>query len=236
MDDSRHLTGINPFMALICASMAVGLLAWEFAFHRVFSGATVDLVPEPAIVDLGDIPEGVYPGSIGLVNVSQQSIALKAIYANCRCASTSLTRQHIHPDQPGKALYEWDVRGLEGPASSIISIAYRNDTSESEKIASFELRANVLPDFTVDPQHLTFNRTETHGTILFHPKQFKSLQLLDARCVHPAFRVTLRQAERLIEVSYDPARWLDHHGTVDLIVATNSHNQPERRVKLVVIN
>jgi len=70
--------------------------------------------------------------------------------------------------------------------------------------------------------------------VTFSPKAMKTLVVSEAYSTHRAFSAEVLPGTTRVRVAFDPRQWESDIGTAYVIVQTNSPNEPQCRVPLVV--
>jgi hypothetical protein len=187
-------------------------------------------------MDLGSVEQGSKcVRTFDLVNQAKVDVRITKVVTSCDCVQGEMSTQVLAPGAHGSIDIAWEIGRKRGKILTQVLIGYVIGTDKNEYLLPLQMRAAVDPDFDYTPDRVVFDR-EVAGmvTIVFTPKRFQPMRLLDATCSHRAFSAVLRPDRNEVAVQYDPRRWSGDRDTEVLTLRTNSPRQPLCSIELVV--
>ena len=207
-------------------------------FARPETSATQEpLRVNPTTYNCGILRQGATAkATFHLTNTAAVPLRIADILLRCGCTSSEISKKLLDPGETADLEITWEVGSRRNETSTNLLIL---STLEDKKLfqTRLELVANVDPDVNYNPVELVFEENQPQERIVtFNPNGMKTLVLSEAFSTNRAFKTTLSPEKRQVSVAFDPRRWHSDIGVVHLVVRTNSPNEPECRVPLIVHN
>lgn len=189
--------------------------------------------------DFGKSPQGAtVAGSFTLTNESSDVVEVSDIQKGCDCTEVNVSKSTLQPGTSASLNATWLIGPRRGPSSSFIGVVY-NYVHDGKKTAPAKAMvrfvADVVPDFGFEPDPITFESGVSGSkTLRLLPVNFPDVRLKDASCVHQAFTISPDPKTNTITIKFDHCSWTDENRYAELMVATNSPNEPQCRIPLNV--
>lgn len=130
----------------------------------------------------------------------------------------------------------WEIGTKRGKIGTNVEVFYIKSIGDAPRKVTTKLIADVMPDLYYSPEELHFCRGRaSKQSIIFSPGSLARCEVLDAQCTHRAFQLSLNRAERMLDIIFDPKLWSQDMESAQVIVKTNSPNEPICRIPLWVV-
>jgi hypothetical protein len=173
--------------------------------------------------------------SFTLVNKGPEGVRVVSVSKKCDCTDAKLEKYFINPGESTTLSVTWEIGAKRGKASSNVEVIYIISTGGVPQELMTELTADVLPDLNFSPEELHFGSGLTNKqSIIYSPASFAKLEVLSAQCSHRAFQVVLNRIESRLEITFDPEIWPQDVDSAQVVVKTNSPNEPICHIPLWV--
>jgi hypothetical protein len=185
--------------------------------------------------DLGKVPQGSqFETRFKLRNSISGEINLLTVLKSCACLSPELSKSTLAPGEETELVVQWRSGAFRGRSASDLIVVYV-DAEGKRRGSRLRITADVIPDVDYSPASLVFQSGQKASReIIFKPGGQKALSLLTAACTHRAFQARLDVERGKVDVAFNPDEWPDEDASVELIIQTNSPNEPILRIPLRV--
>lgn len=226
--DLTDATGKALLVGSIAAlSISVALIGYAILLYWNSFQRDHQVVAIPDVIDIGRVPQGIHSADADLKNNSNGSVRILHVRKSCDCSEVAVPNGDIAPGKKVHLTCRWNTRGQRGDVHTTLAVAYSAGKDDEQHYAIITLRAHVIPDFTFDPERLEFEQEHTETKrVAFLPKRLDSLRLYEASVSHPAFDATIDANAIAVKVTFRSERWLAERGPIELMVRSNSENEP----------
>ncbi len=207
------------------------------------------LTLDPAVVDFGTVRQhDELQRSVRLRNTSGQRLSIVEVTRGCECASTTLSRRNLAPDQEATLDVVWRVGARHGASDTSCTLMTAPvDNARNFGWTTVTLRAKVQAEYGVSAEQLTFRRAggvqEKH--VDFWPaKGCEQVDLLEVYTNHLAIDAEIDKDRRRFTVQFDPDQWptstrstdprLVGRGEARVTLKTTSKAEAFRELKVAV--
>ena len=185
--------------------------------------------------DFGTVRQGSkVEAAFQLENGFPEPVQIKQVHQSCDCTDVSLSKDTLGPGETATLKVVWHVGKRRGPTETVLQLAYTRGQMPLRRL-DLRLRAEVLPDFTLRPNSLTFTKGK-RGTqrVTFVPEQKADATIRRVWCDQQSFTAKVLPDGRQVEVVFDPTHWLPERAKATLFVESNSTNETVAKVELSV--
>jgi len=190
---------------------------------------------EPLAHDFGVVRQGTTATvTFHLTNTASRPLRILQVVSGCDCTSAEIPQRPLDAGESVELPVTWKAGSRRGRVASDLLIF---SSLAEEKLVQTRLRleADVDPDVAYDPPDLVFEEGRAEDRMVtFSPKAMKTLVVSEAYSTHRAFSAEVLPGTTRVRVAFDPRQWESDIGTAYVIVQTNSPNEPQCRVPLVV--
>jgi hypothetical protein len=146
-----------------------------------------------------------------------------------------ISKSSLGPGEGGDITAVWKTGRSRGRSRTVLSVVYALDGGEKARRLTLSLHADVVPDLSCDPSVLSFHLGAAAKQVVFlHPAATKPIEVKRAYCAHRAFNAKLSADQSQVEVEFDPSLWVSGYGKSQLLLETDSANDPTCIVALGV--
>lgn len=222
---------------IVCMVGAMALLGYAGA--SVLLGrptADMDLLAEPEVFDFGTVERGQHPAQIRLLNNSSQQIRIVHVIKSCDCASVQYSTEPFAPGEHATLDCEWDTAHKRGESSTLIHVAYKLDRDERLRKMTIGLRGEIVPDFTVAPEKIQFERDRAgHAEIQFAATQGADVRLHSVSTTHPSLTAAVDDETQTVYVQFSPHKWPGGAHTPEVLMLSSSPHEPAFHVPVRIV-
>jgi hypothetical protein len=190
---------------------------------------------EPSCFDCGVLRQGeTAKAKFRLTNAGSAPLKIKEVLSHCGCTSIGVPKKPIAPGETAELAIRWEIGTRRNKTATdllILSTVQDKALFQTQVV----MKADVTPDIDYDPSELVFDEGKPREHIVtFSPKAIQKVALSEAYCANRAFTATLLPNENRVRIAFDPTKW---HGDIErseLVVKTNSPNEPQCRIRITV--
>jgi hypothetical protein len=216
-------------LPLIILSLLCAYLAWPTTPHELWVSSAINS------------HKGLKQGQeivsrFTFVNNYRQQVNITQVAPSCSCTSAQMGNDELLPGQAADLTVRWKTGRSRGYAAASILVIYQlSDGSTHKKILKVE--GEVTPDILVDQSEIRFvTNIASCKVIHFSPGGIEEASVSNVFCSHSAFTARREGANSVI-IAFDPSKWnAQDHSDPQLIMSTNSLNEPHLAVKIRVEN
>ncbi len=202
------------------------------------------LVASEYVHDFGDVrQQAVLTHEFTLSNNSSRKIDVLDVHANCDCSKHTLSSQHISPSGSARLFAEWEIRSRRGRTATRLIAEYIGE-DRRKNILTFQLAANVIADYDLDPDVVTVESSHDAVRIVkLTPRAQSGVNVLAASCGLKAIRTRILPDKRAVELAFDAAVWAkDPPPTISgryetrVMIETDSVGEPVHRLDVTIVS
>lgn len=225
-----------PWFAVGAALLLASAGSLIAAARNAMRPLIAELVPLTPTVDLGDLaPDATATADIRFRNDAASAASIRFVSTSCGC---TLVRQPTERVAPGEVLNleaRFAARGKVGKSGTQIGLLYRLDGETADRRVEVVLWANVIPDFALSQESLSFDERATVRDLSIRKTPTRRVEVVGVQIGHDAFSAEWDEGSQAVRVSFEPLRWDDSTQTAAMLtVETTSPTQPLIHVPLRV--
>ena len=227
------------------AAAALCVCAGAMSIWTAFSAGTEEAAVfiSPARQDLGKLKQlQATQAETLLVNNTKRTIRIESIEATCGCTKPRAENDVIPPASSTTVRAEIQTGYRRGEFSSLVTINYKCDDTETKGRLAWSIRADVETEYSIRPELLLFTRNSVgfHQQIYIQSRTVPNFTLSGVTCSHNCFRTSCTRdaspGNWKIDVQFVPGSAMFPAGRHWLTVSTNALVQPELMIPINVVD
>lgn|GEM_PF-6021668 len=177
--------------------------------------------------------------SFTLKNTSGKVVLIHKIVSGCSCTTHKLSKPRVEYNNTTEVDVTFDSESSHGTVSTVVEVLYFFEGDQQIHRLNLNLSAEILPDIN-RPNSIRFACGEsTKKSVKLSANRLAAFKVLKVQCTHQAFHAScslLGQEVSTVDVliNFDDTQNVDCQAAAELLVHTNSQNEPLIRLAIQV--
>jgi len=166
-------------------------------------------------------------------------LLIHKIVSGCSCTTHKLSKPRVEYNNTTEVDVTFDSESSHGTVSTVVEVLYFFEGDQQIHRLNLNLSAEILPDIN-RPNSIRFACGEsTKKSVKLSANRLAAFKVLKVQCTHQAFHAScslLGQEVSTVDVliNFDDTQNVDCQAAAELLVHTNSQNEPLIRLAIQV--
>jgi hypothetical protein len=235
----RRVNILNAVGFLVALLLVIGFGYAAFVPPKISPIANAnqpDLLVSPSVLDFGEVrQQQSLTGEFELHNTFPVALTIGLIGKSCSCADAEVEPKRIEPNQKStlKVLWKTGTRRDES-RDQLVLVGTLEDEQKSTIQRIAKLKANVRPDYRLEPSELHFGPEGGTKTVRLIPDAAKDVKIKSVHTAAVGVTATLSSDSRSVYIEYSGGyRTVDK---IDMLILTDSISDTGYRVRITFAN